>query len=885
MIRGSLRSLLLSSATTAALVASAGMAHAVEYKFGDVEMHIDTTVSAGASMNTAQTDHALLPTSNGGPLQVTTGNINLPLAPTDASPTGGTGLTLLLAPATISGSINTDDGRLNFNQWDLTSGVVKMTNDVSASFQNYKFFGRVSSYYDAVLASSGSYNRYSLKDGKADAARDIKLLDFYGSADYDVGGMPLNIRAGKQVISWGEGTFIQNGINTFNPIDVSAVRRPASELKEFFIPVWAADASIGLPYNLSLEAFYQLKWDTYALDRGGTPFASSDIAAVSGNYNNFSWLTGGPGGNIMRNCTGTNSVSNAFTSAWAGSADPYAQYRDCSGAFPLDYRNYNNGIAGLGGWPVGNTEALRAAVGDGSVVSRDEDRRAKNSGQFGLAARWYSEDLNNTEFGFYFTNTHSRLPIASERVRINPANATFTSYLAAGINSSASGRAAAMSGCNALYDPDGPANPTLSGASVQPGALYGVPLGTAVGGPVTLAAVQAMNQAGSDPNGILAAATVLADNYYANIGTYTTVTSPGGAVSPIFGAGVVGADISTFFGQAPGTIVVQQNSALQAAIVNCALVALQSNRALGNSLLTDGSEIVTMTTADPALGVFLEYPENIRMFGASFNTTVGTWGVQGEFSFRPNAPMQLDTDQLTIAALDSTCIFEQILGLNTMQGINGGDTLHQTCGSGGLGAQSRDLHGYVRSKMWTAQVGTTATYSNSNSIVEASGADLGILVTEVGLVYAPNAPHSPQAFYPSSVSPQNQDTSVRWANVCTGGTDLPLAGFLSLASRAGCRATNASWGYVLLGQLQYNNAFGTALTLSPTLAFSHDVSGNTPAPYSNYRQGRKSVSLQLNGSFQSAWKGGISYTNYLGADKYNDAVDRDNVALNISYAF
>lgn len=518
MINRSLRRLLLGSAVSAGLVASAGMAQAVEYNFGGVKFNLDTTISAGASMNVANTDHKLLPTSNGGPLQTTTNNVNLPtaLAPSDASPTGDAGMTLLTDPTSITGSINTDDGRLNFSRGDLTSGVVKMTNDLSASWENYHFFGRLSSYYDAVLSNNGSYNRYGLRDGKADAARDVKILDFYASADYDVGNLPLNVRAGKQVISWGESTFIQNGINTFNPVDVAAVRRPGAELKEFFIPVWALDASIGLPYNLSLEAFYQLKWDTYAIDRAGTPFASSDVAAVGGNNNNYSFLTGGPGGNLMRNCSGNNAVSNAFTAAWAGSTDPYASYRDCTSPNALNYTMYNNGVANLGGWPIGNTEALRVAAGDTSVVARDKDRYARNSGQWGVAARWYSEDLNNTEFGIYFSNTHSRLPIASERVHVDPANSTFTSYSAAGLNASATGRAAAYSGCNAVYDPDGPTNP-LTGDNAQPGALYGVPVGTGIAGPsapVKLSAILAMNQSGTDPNGILAAATTLANNFY-----------------------------------------------------------------------------------------------------------------------------------------------------------------------------------------------------------------------------------------------------------------------------------------------------------------------------------------------------------------------------------
>lgn len=883
MIKGSLRSLLLSTAVSAALAVTAGTAGAAEFSFGEVNLHIDTTISAGAAMRTAQRDHMLLPTSNGGPLQGTdpAADVVFPVVPTN-SVTGGApnlaSLTAINAPTVAAGSINTDDGRLNFDQWDLTSGVVKMTNDVSASFQNYKFFGRLTSYYDAVLARDGSYDRTPLRDGKADAARDVRLLDFYGSADYDVGGMPVNLRAGKQVISWGESTFIQNGINTFNPVDVSAVRRPASEIKEFFIPVWAVDGSIGLPYNLSLEAFYQLKWDTFSLDRPGTPFASSDVAAVGGNNKNYSWLTGVPGGNIMQNCSNPNPVNDAFNGANAG--NPFKSCAGLGGSL-YDYTNYNPLVAGLGGWPVGNTEAVRIAAGDTSVVARDQDRHARNSGQWGLAARWYSEDLNNTEFGLYFSNTHSRLPIASERVHVSPATSTFQSYLAAGGSSSATSRVLPYAGCNVGVGD--------AAAISQPGALYGVPIGLT---PDQLAQMnQTLNPANTAAGSVLEVANTLAETYYAAAGTgaggageYAVINAPG-AGNP-FAGGIAGTDISAYFGQPAGTTIVQHNSLLEATIINCALIALQSTQLAPGTpvMMTDGSQI--LFGADPtvpALGLFLEYPEDIRMVGASFNTTIGTWGVQGEFSYRPNAPMQLDTDQLTIAALNSGCTFQQLLGPSAYNllipgstGLPNPDTFGTSCGGMGPGGvTTRDIHGYVRSKMWTGQVGTTATFTNSNPLIEGLGADLGILVTEIGAVYTPDAPSETSAGV----------ANLRWANMCTAGTDLPLGGFLSLASRTGCRPTTLSWGYVLLGQLQYNNAFGTALTLSPTLAFSHDVAGNTAAPYSNYREGRKSVSLQLNGSFKSAWRGGISYTNFFGANKYSDAVDRDNVALNISYAF
>ena len=50
---------------------------------------------------------------------------------------------------------------------------------------------------------------------------------------------------------------------------------------------------------------------------------------------------------------------------------------------------------------------------------------------------------------------------------------------------------------------------------------------------------------------------------------------------------------------------------------------------------------------------YLEYPEDIRLYGASFSTTLPTgtaWS--GEISYRPNAPVQINTYDLTRAMLN-----------------------------------------------------------------------------------------------------------------------------------------------------------------------------------------------------------------------------------------
>src|SRR5690606_29803766 len=47
------------------------------------------------------------------------------------------------------------------------------------------------------------------------------------------------------------------------------------------------------------------------------------------------------------------------------------------------------------------------------IVRVRKDKEASDSGQFGVAFRWFAPELNNTEFGFYAMNYHSRGPIYS----------------------------------------------------------------------------------------------------------------------------------------------------------------------------------------------------------------------------------------------------------------------------------------------------------------------------------------------------------------------------------------------------------------------------------------------------------------------------------------
>lgn len=825
------------SASVAALAValSTQSATALEYNFGGVQVFLDTTISAGVSVRAAERNNLHVAPGNGGPVN-TTATITNPGGADGTVATvlhGGPGANLNLASgdtANYAGSINSDDSRLNFDQGDLTSATIKMTNDIQANYENYKFFTRLSAFYDAVLGDEGSYERSALRtEGYPDAVRDIDLLDFYGSGDFNVGDLPLNVRLGKQVVNWGEATFILNGISSWNPLDVNAFRRPGAEIKEGLLPVWGAYASLGLPYDLSLEAFYQLDFEPIALDRPGTPFATSDIARVGsgsgGNEDAATWVTSGTdgGGFLNRNCSQPHALTAAFDAAYsAAGLDQFS----CTAGTNV-YLDYQVDL------PIGQSEQYRLDLNGGTAdIRRLEDDEADDQGQYGFALRWYAEELNSTEFGFYFMNYHSRLPIVGEKFfnNLDASDSAVRTYVASGDSSDATTRGSLNAGCTA----GGTAGLAALGTGGIDKILY------------------LNSQTVNDQYGLMAAA------------------------EAVVGDGATSADALALNAAIGGGFTVEQGSQLELQIINCNLSLAQTDATTG--LQVDGTEILVVGSSVGGLestGLYLEYPEDIKLFGMSFNTTLGDWGVQGEVAVRHDQPFQLDTDQITLAALGASCVLDDILGVDTMTStVDALQTYgsNQTCGSVASG-EVADYSGVVREEVMTFDIGTTATYTKSNALVGFLGADIGILLTEIGAIWVPDVP-------------DEGDFSVaQWGNVCTSGTDLPLGAFVGLSFRAGCRPTQFSYGYVLVGQLQYNNAFGTPITVSPSLSWSHDVKGNSPAPLSNYREGTKSVSLAVNGTYQNTWRGGISYTNLFGHEKYSSDGDKDFVSVNLSYSF
>jgi len=181
------------------------------------------------------------------------------------------------AKAGVLADFNADDGNKNYQKNDAFSQVFKGSNDLLLSYKNYGAFVRAKYWYDAALENDDSLddsNNHALAKYSG-----TEVFDAFVYGEFEVMDMPIDVRLGKQVVSWGESTFILGSIDQVNSYDVSAFNRPGAKIKEAVIPVSMLYANVGLTENLSVEAFYQLEYRETVLDGCGTFFSSIDYAS------------------------------------------------------------------------------------------------------------------------------------------------------------------------------------------------------------------------------------------------------------------------------------------------------------------------------------------------------------------------------------------------------------------------------------------------------------------------------------------------------------------------------------------------------------------------------------------------------------------------------
>ena len=626
---------------------------AISFGRGELTFTWDTTISWGAQYRLDDPDPAIIGLANGG----------------DAF------------------SVNGDDGNLNYDT-GIFSNVLKVTTEMDLRGKSAGAFLRFRAFYDYENEENERLRTPLSEEALKRVGSRADFLDAFVWKKFNLGSKPAEIRLGEQVLSWGESTFIQGGINAINPIDVSAIRVPGAELRDALLPEGMVTFNVGMSLNTSLELFYLYDWGRTRIDPTGSYWSSNDFA--------------GRGGETV--FLGFGDSSDMMT-------------------FPFSNRPF------LG-------------------VPREKDRFADDGGQYGIALRVFAPGLNETEFGFYYMNYHSRLPTINGR----------TGTRAGAIEARAYG-------------------------------IAGVAGLTALGG-------------GAGPNAAINAAVV---------------------------AGV-------FNGLSPTNATIFAN-----AVVGTALTG------------GDAPALITAFATDAfakTASYFLAYPEDIKLYGVSFNTTLGTWAWQGEISHRQDAPLQVDDVELLFSALGP---------INP--GLAAGNQIGNFTGMFG-----REILGIRR--LDVSQIQTTLT----KVLGPMMGADQGVFLFEGAMTQVHSMPSKSELRFEGP------------ATYVSGNPALASAHAGKPIEPADRFADPESWGYRLAGRLDYLNAVG-GFNVSPRFAWQHDVEGISPGPGGNFIEGRTALTLGLGFNRQNTWEFDLSYSTFSGGGRYNLVRDRDFVGANIKYSF
>ncbi len=233
---------------------------------------------------------------------------------------------------------------------DKLSSVIKFSHTLELKRGDMGFLARGNYFYD------DAYRDEILPPGNN--RRLMRGSDLTDAVFYTKLGDTVTLRVGKQVINWGESTFIQGGIADINTFDITKLRAPGADLKDAYIGAKAIDMSWS-DNNWTVEGFTLFKFDPVRVDAMCSPFATLDAIGDGGGF-------------------------------------------DAGG----------DGVLG-GGCVAPGTPAGRCDILGGGLV-RVGDRRPSGNGQWGVAVRkFFPEFFNGGEVAVYAQNLHDHLPMIS----------------------------------------------------------------------------------------------------------------------------------------------------------------------------------------------------------------------------------------------------------------------------------------------------------------------------------------------------------------------------------------------------------------------------------------------------------------------------------------
>lgn len=230
-------------------------AQAATFKTESISGNFDSTVTVGFGVRTQDPSCGLLLKDGSG------------FAPSGNMQPAGAG-----APAGCTEFLSGlgDQGNLNYKKGDAFTTYLKGSHELLLKMpDDWKFFGRVSWLKDVTATHTTGFSSVGNAPGvgsltgeaRDDLSFKARLLDFWVSKEVEIGEQKARIRAGNQVVSWGESLFIPGGINQTNAMDYMRLAQPGTQLKEVFLPAPIVSVASGLGHGVNVEAYVQGRWN------------------------------------------------------------------------------------------------------------------------------------------------------------------------------------------------------------------------------------------------------------------------------------------------------------------------------------------------------------------------------------------------------------------------------------------------------------------------------------------------------------------------------------------------------------------------------------------------------------------------------------------------
>lgn len=270
---------------------------------------------------------------------------------------------------------------------------------------------------------------------------------------------------------------------------------------------------------------------------------------------------------------------------------------------------------------------------------------------------------------------------------------------------------------------------------------------------------------------------------------------------------------------------------------------------------------------------FMVYPEDVDMYGLTFNTFLGGFSLAGELAYRPEEPILNEVGDNLIAALSGAgAAFaggasSAAVTNHCVRAEVGGSCLSQESTATGYGAALQPGENYYFYDYAETYNGSLVSIYNFGPFL---GTDGLVTVLELGAEHIAGLDDKDSAgkdlYYNSTAAIQEDEARQQTPN------DVYQT-YLD----------DTSWGYRAVVRAEYNDLFA-GVVFTPSVRLAHDVDGNSPIG-GNFMEDRKAATLDLTFTYLNNLSVSVQGTSFWGGGYSNKLKDRNNAALSMKYSF